>query len=192
LVDVTRTLLAAVLSAALLAGCSGTSGKDPDGASDYLPAPDSATGLIAVGERRPAPKIAGEDLDGADLDVATLKGKVVVLNFWASWCAPCNAEAPVLNDVYETTKASGVEFVGVNIKDDRNAALAFERGKQVAYPSLYDQPASTLLRFRKNVPQNPPSTMLLDRQGRIAALFVGAVTINRLTPVVQALAAEPA
>lgn len=189
---VKRSLPVALLCAALLAGCTGTSGKDPDGVSDYLPAPNEATGLIATDDRRPAPTVRGEDLDGAPLDVSGLRGQVVVLNFWADWCAPCRAEAPVLNEVYARTKGLGVEFVGINVKDDRNAAKAFERVKQVEYRSIYDQPAALLLRFRKNVPPNPPSTLVLDRDGRIAASFAGPVTINTLEPVVTRLASEPA
>ena len=194
----TRTLrpaLAGFLAAPLLlTACTGTSGASASGATDYefgrlAPAAD---GLFPVGDRRPAPPLAGETLDGEPLDTATMKGQVVVLNFWASWCAPCRAEAPFLNSVAEKTAPDGVRFVGVNVKNDRDAALAFERVSGTAYPSLYDQPGALLLRYRKVVPQTPPSTMLIDRQGRLAGIFNAGVTESELLPPVQALAAEPA
>ena len=139
-----------------------------------------------------APALAGETLQGTPLDTASMKGKVVVLNFWADWCGPCRAEAPFLNGVATQTAASGVQFVGVNVKNDRSAALAFERVSGTPYPSLYDQPGALLLRFRRIVPQTPPSTMLIDRQGRLAGIFNGGVTESELAGPVQALAAEPA
>lgn len=187
-----RSLPVLLLCAALLSGCMGSTGAGPNSVSGNLGAPDAVTGLIAVDERRPAPPVRGVDLQGIELDVASMLGKVVVLNFWADWCAPCRAEAPVLNEVYARTHDLGVEFVGINVKDDLTAAKAFERVMDVPYRSIYDQPAAVLLRFRKNVPPNPPSTLVLDRQGRIAATFIGPVTIGALEPVVTRLASEPA
>ena len=188
-------MLAALVAApVLLAGCSGTSAVAASGAGDYqfgrlATGPD---GLFPAGERGPAPELVGETLQGEPLDVGSLRGDVVVLNFWADWCGPCRAEAPFLNAVAERTKDEGVRFVGVNVKDDRNAALAFERVREVTYRSIYDQPGVLLTRFRKVVPQTPPSTLLLDRQGRVAGIFNGGVTEEQLAGPVLTLARESA
>ena len=89
------------------------------------------------------------------------------------------AEAQTLNEVAARTAAAGGRFVGVNVKDELPSAQAFERKQQVSYPSLHDPLGLLLPRFRKVVPQTPPTTLVLDRQGRIAGFFAGAVRLSR-------------
>jgi thiol-disulfide isomerase/thioredoxin len=194
--EVTRrpALLASALATVIaVTGCTGESATTDAPRSPTLEVVGAVDdGLIAEGDRPPAPRLSGTTLEGEPLDVADFRGQVVVLNFWASWCPPCRAEAPNLVEVAEATKASGVQFVGVNVKNARDEALAFERKQGVPYPSLHDQPGVLLTRFRKLVPQVPPTTLILDRQGRIAGRFIGGVTTRELLVPVQALAAEPA
>ncbi len=186
---VRRSLVMLPLAAALLAGCT-NKGVDVSDGPQLKTLGGVESGVFPVGDRKPAPILAGTTLDGTTLSTADLKGKVVVLNFWASWCAPCRAEARNLNAVEAQTKALGVTFVGVDIKDDRTAARAFQRNKQVTYPSIYDQAGLLLLRFRGQAPQSPPTTIVLDRQGRVAARFVQPVTETQLLGPVQVIARE--
>ncbi len=182
---------AALACVLVLTSCSSGSATADGPAAPQLETLDTGDdGLIAVEDRQPAPALSGTTLDGETLAVADLRGEVVVLNFWASWCAPCRAEAPTLNEVAARTADQGVRFVGVNVKDERGPAQAFERTQAVAYPSLHDQPGRLLLQFRRVVPQTPPTTLVLDRDGRIAAFFAGEVRLTELLGPVEQIAAE--
>ena len=176
----------------MLTGCSGTTAEV--GGSPSAPRLETLAtgddGLIAEADRQLLPSVVGTTLDGRPLDLASYRGKVVVLNFWASWCPPCREEGPVLQEVAAQSKPLGVEFVGVNVKDEKASAIAFERKAGVTYPSLHDQPGALLLRFRQVVPQTPPTTLIVDREGRIAGFYAGKVRFSELMTPVETIAAE--
>lgn len=192
---------AALAASVLLTGCAegfgaGAQEADSRSSSDadsrYV-AGDGSSTVFAPDERQDAPKVEGETLDGEAVSLADYAGSVVVLNFWASWCAPCRAETPVLKEVHTENRDAGLEFLGVNIKDNRTAAQAFERGQEIDYPSLYDQPGEIAQAFRDTVPpQAIPSTLVIDREGRIAARVIGATNYEGLTGLVEPVLAENA
>jgi thiol-disulfide isomerase/thioredoxin len=145
--------------------------------------------VVPAGQRTSAPDLAGTTLDGKVLDVSSLRGRVVVLNFWASWCPPCRAEAPALAEVARQYAARGVSFVGIDIKDDLSAAQIFQRAQGTPYPSLYDQPNALALGFRPRIPATPPTTIILDQHGKIAARILGETTGALLRSVLDSVLA---
>lgn len=147
------------------------------------------------GERVDAPKLDGETVDGATLDTTTLKGKVVVLNVWGSWCPPCRAEAPNFAKASKDLADAGqdVAFVGINTRDNsKQNATAFEESYGITYPSLFDPDGKLILRFPKGTlnPSAIPSTIVLDKEGKIAARTLVAVTEDQLRSMIDPLLAE--
>jgi thiol-disulfide isomerase/thioredoxin len=181
------TLVVAVLAAlAALAGCSSGASSSTSKASG-----GGQREFFDAGQRRPAPNLTGELLDGGSFDLGQHRGDVVVINFWASWCGPCRAEASELVAVADSTKAQQVSFVGIDIRDDRDKAKAFVEGHAITYPSLFDPAGRSALDFAKVPPTATPSTLIVDRKGRIAALYTRALVREELEPAVRRVAAEP-
>ncbi|MEU9376057.1 TlpA disulfide reductase family protein [Streptomyces sp. NPDC048255] len=145
------------------------------------------------GAREEAPALEGDDLDGKPVSLAGFRGQVVVLNVWGSWCAPCRAEADDLGRLSRQTRGEGVRFLGINTRDrDRAAAQSFVRAHDLGFPSLHDPAGELLLRFPPAVlnPQAIPSTLVVDRRGRIAVAIGGAVTAEQLRPLLDRVVEE--
>jgi len=147
---------------------------------------------VAPTEREPAPVLAGATLSGGTFDLAEHRGRVVVVNVWASWCAPCVRETPALVRVAADTAAQGVQFVGINTRDEDNG-ISFARKWGVRYPNLADPDGEQLIRFRGTLPPSAvPSTLLIDRQGRIAVRILSEVKEDQLRELLKPLIAEKA
>ncbi|MGW4162204.1 TlpA family protein disulfide reductase [Streptomyces sp. NPDC004788] len=194
-----RALLAVgTLAAALaLTACSSDSnGKSGGGGGTNFVTNTGGISTVAKGEREAAGKLAGETVDGKQLDVADFKGKVVVLNVWGSWCSPCRAEAPHFAKVAKEMKAQGkaVEFVGINTRDfEKTKAVNFEADYGITYPSLFDPAGKLILNgFPKGTlnPQAIPSTIVLDKDGKIAARSLMALDDTKLRSMIDPLLAE--
>lgn len=173
-----RRVLATLCAAALLlAGCGSTS---------------TASGpLIPAGKRKAAPETSGPLIQGGTFDLAQHRGSVVLINFWASNCAPCRTEAPELADTYDDLKSQGVVFVGIDIRDEKDNALAYLADTKPPYDSLFDPAGRQSLAFPVP-PSTIPFTLVLDKQGRVAFVQRANVWKVQLEPVLRDLIAEPA
>lgn len=182
-----------VAGAGLVAGCSGgTDAVDQTAGGDFRFVSAQQHGkLLPVGKRKTAPDISGPDLTGSGkVDLAKYRGKVILLNFWAQWCPPCRAEAPDLEQLYRTDVGKGFQVVGVNAKDDAQLARSFLRNHDLTYPSIDDPQSKVALRFRGFAVANLPWSILLDKHGKVAAVYSGGVLSSDLTPAVDKLLAE--
>ncbi|WP_037912165.1 TlpA family protein disulfide reductase [Actinacidiphila yeochonensis] len=182
----------AVASALVLAACSSSSSSSAGENANFVNGSGAIT-TVKAADRKPAPDLSGGTVAGGTTSLAAYKGKVVVINIWGSWCAPCRAEAPNLAAVASADAAKGVQFLGINTRDlDKTNAENFDQRYKISYPSLYDPYGKLILRFPKGSlnPQSLPATIVVDRQGRVAARALTALTEDQLRKLVDPIAAE--
>ncbi len=187
-----------VVAAAALVGCA--TGDDavaqggtfefvaPGGKTDITYDPPSSRGA-------PGP-LSGPDLmdTSRTISLEDFAGKVVVINFWGQWCGPCRAEITELQKVYDDTRDEGVAFLGIDVRDnDIDAPRDFIADRGITFPSIYDPAMRTMIAFGGRYPATViPSTVVLDRAHRVAAVYLRELLAEDLLPTVQRLAAEPA
>jgi len=163
---------------------SSATGRGREGAS--LSGPDLGVTIYPVGARPTAPAVEGRSLDGKRLDLADLRGQVVVINVWGSWCSPCRAEAPALVRASRELRTSGVTFIGVDTRDSLGAAKAFTRRYGIEYPSFDDRAGAVLVRFSELVPIGAiPSTLVIDPQGQVSGRVIGKVDYTTLRGLID-------
>jgi thiol-disulfide isomerase/thioredoxin len=183
-----RALGAALLVAAL-AGCTQSDGPSVAG-QGYIAGQGTVSAVGASARDEPV-RFRGTTLDGGTFDVRDHRGEGVVGNVWGSWCPPCIAEAPDLQEVWSEVEDDGVQFVGIDFRDNTAAARAHEERFGVTYPSIEDEAGRVLLSLRGSLPPRAiPSTLVLDRRGRVAARVLGQVPASTLRARVSDALAE--
>jgi thiol-disulfide isomerase/thioredoxin len=182
---------------AVLTGCSTGDDAVAQGGTFEFVAPGGQTDIFYdPPEDRGRPgALSGPDLmdPAKTISLDDFAGKVVVVNVWGQWCAPCRTEIGQLQQVYDNTRGLGVQFLGIDVRDhNRDAARDFILDRNITFPSIYDPPMRTMIAFGGKYPTTViPSTVVLDRQHRVAAVFLRELLAEDLQPVVQRLAAEP-
>jgi len=162
-VPITVAVLAVALIALLVYGVVG---KKADHSLDQA---------VSAGKKPAAPglDVSLPNLDGAgSMRLADLRGKVVVLNFWASWCEPCKAEAPVLERVQKRLEKAGGTVLGVTYKDAPGASKAFVRDEKVTWPNVRDDRLKLAPKFGTS---QLPETFIIDADGNVVALSRGQI-----------------
>ncbi len=180
----TAVTAAGVLAAALSA-CAGSSLDT--GGKGYVSGDGTVTVVDAADRQPPRVEVAGEDLSGDPVALSDLRGKVVVMPVWGSWCAPCRAEAPALAKAARDLEDDGVVFLGINTRDVvRDNAQRFVQRFGLPYDSLYDPDGKVLLAFHGTLsPSTIPAFVVFDGQGRIAGRILGEATTATLYGVVE-------
>ncbi|MFZ3292352.1 MAG: TlpA disulfide reductase family protein [Mycobacterium sp.] len=196
-----RLAFFAVAVAGLLVGCSTGHDAVAQGGTFEFVSPGGKTDIFydpPDHRGRPGP-VAGPDLMDPARTVSVddpggpFAGKVVVINVWGQWCGPCRSEATQLQQVYDATRADGVTLLGIDVRDNnRAAAQDFVKDRKVTFSSIYDPAMRTMIAFGGKYPTSViPSTLVLDRQHRVAAVFLRELLAADLQPVVRRVAAEP-
>jgi thiol-disulfide isomerase/thioredoxin len=192
------TLVAFVCGAALLTSCAtGDDAVATGGTFDFV-SPGGQTRIFydPPAERGTLGTLTGDDLmnEGTTISLDDYAGQVVVLNVWGQWCAPCRSEADDLEKAYQATKDLGVQFLGINVRDNqRDKAQDFVVDNGVGYPSIYDPSMRSLLALGRNYPTSVvPTTVVLDREHRVAAVYLTELLASDLEPVIERVAAESA
>ncbi|MGW2569027.1 TlpA family protein disulfide reductase [Streptomyces sp. NPDC001537] len=175
--------LVALACAAALAGCS-----SPAPISDTSPG-DPLLRTWKEGERPAVPNLSGPSLEGHTVSLSDYRGKVVLINGWASYCPPCRAEAPELKKIQQKYGPRGLRVLGLDNDGGRGAGLAFQKQYRLDYPSLHDPSGKQLLRLPRGVvtTQGLPFTIVVDASGKVAAVRMGAVTEAKLADTIEPL-----
>lgn len=137
-----------------------------------------------------APPVRAETLAGEAVELSQLRGQVVVINFWASWCPPCRAEMPALERAYQADKARGLEILAVNTtyQDQLGAAQAFVGEHGLSFPILLDRTGEIANRYQMRA---LPTTFFVDREGVIRKVIIGGpMSETTLRSTVENLLAE--
>lgn len=187
-----------VLVVMLLAGCATGDDAVAQGGTFEFVAPGGKTDITydpPQDRGRPGP-LSGPDLmdTSRTISLQDFAGRVVVINVWGQWCGPCRAEMPQLQQVYDATREQGVAFLGIDVRDnDIDAPRDFITDRKITFPSIYDPAMRTMIAFGGRYPATViPSTIVLDREHRVAAVFLRELLAEDLLPLVRRLAAEPA
>ena len=188
----TRLLSAVAMAGVLVSGC--TSGSDAiaiGGSFTFVSPGGEREFTYPEAERQPINELAGPAVSGGGtVSTKDHLGEVVVLNVWGSWCAPCRVEALELRESALEFADDPVQFLGINVKDNQGAAADFEKSKDLGYPSIYDQQLRTLLSISGFPTGSVPSTIVLDKEGRVAQIWLRVVTRSELDATIRALVAE--
>ncbi|MCU1530258.1 MAG: hypothetical protein JWP75_4021 [Frondihabitans sp.] len=189
-----KTLLRlAVMGAVVAVAVTGCSTSDSlaeqygNGTTKNYISGDGAVTEIKPADRSKSIEFSTTTSTGTKISRNEFQGKVVVLNFWYAACPPCRVEAPALETLSKKYQSKGVQFIGVNVRDETDTATAFERNFHITYPTIIDATNATvqLALAGSRGPNATPTTIVLDQKGRVAARVLGEVNESVLDTLVS-------
>lgn len=152
---------------------------------------DGSVTEFAKADRSAPVALKGTLFNGQTVKPEDLLGKVTVLNFWFAACAPCRIEAPQLEALHLDFKDQGVQFFGVNLRDEQATAEAFDKTFNITYPSFNDKDGAVLLSVSGIVPPGAvPTTLVLDKEGKVASRVLGEIEKSTLKALITSAVAE--
>ena len=164
------------------AAAAGSVNAQNSAADDSLAEAFSEAGLAFVREKIPFPDFTLPALTGDSQSLGDLKGKVVFLNFWATWCGPCRLEMPSMETLYNSYRERGLEILAVNCGERQSEVLTFMNENKLSFPVVLDSDGKVSITYGV---QALPTSYLIDREGMIKSLVVGS--INWDTPEIRAV-----
>lgn len=182
IITATAMTLAGLL---VLAGCAQKKPASPNGvavpassapAAAPLPPAQASSLLQAVGMQIPKDELQATDftldaLQGGRVSLSSYRGKLVFLNFWATWCPPCRSEMPAMQALYERLQARGLVIVAVDLAEDRQVVAEYIKSNKLTFPVLLDATGEVGGTYGA---QSIPTTYIIDREGRVLARGIGA------------------
>jgi thiol-disulfide isomerase/thioredoxin len=169
----TLAVTVAVLAAAgTVAGCS--SGAGDSTSAGYV---EVAPGIAQINpaDRTAAPQLSGTTIAGRPYSTS-YQGHITVINVWGSWCTACREEAPSLSEAAKKYASKDVQFLGIDTLDNDASAHSYDSQFGITYPSLADPDQLLVLDLKALLPSEPPSTLIVDRSGKVAVRAIGGIT----------------
>ena len=175
------SLRAVLFITALFLLCSCSAKAQSSASADSRVKAFSEAGLPLYKEKISIRDFSLPTLTGENQSLSALKGKVVFLNFWATWCGPCRAEMPSMETLYKEYREKGLEIIAVNCGENRAAVLAFMNNNNLSFPAVLDSDGKVSGVYGV---QAIPTSFLIDREGNIVSRIVGSISWD--TPKIRA------
>lgn len=157
------------------------------GAPATAPAPEPAAMQPAPRVGHPAPGFTLSAIDGSQVALDDLRGQVVLINLWATWCPPCRAEMPAIQQAYERFRDQGFVVLAVNQQEDAASVAAYMTGQRLTFPALLDSDARVSAAYQVRV---LPSSFFIDRRGIVRAVYRGPMSRGMIEGTIEQLIAE--
>lgn len=183
-----RKATAVLVVAIFMSGC-GSSTTSNDESIGYV-ATDGSAVLRDPSERGEAIELAGNYLDGTKWEIADYRGKVLILNAWGPWCAPCRTEVPELQELLNQKSAEGLEVFGFATRTNKSAVEAFLSKRNISIPQIADYDSAVISQIQGVPSATVPGTIFIDKKGRVAGFALGAADISLIRNLTQSLLEE--